>query len=206
MGTVSVLELPLLWRQIDITATSATTIELLPTTFTVHGLPNMLVTDNGSIFISKEFMWFNGVKQVTTSSNHPASGGLVERAVQTVKEGLKKLSSRSIQARVSRFLFEYHSTSTGKSPVELLLGRRLRSHLDLTHPRVDKHVLVSQERQKAGHDQHTKARVFYVGDGVYAWNFSRGPCSQARGCNHPLQRTSLLHCDVKQRQDNSPPR
>ena len=34
---------------------------------------------------------------------------------------------------------------------------------------------MSQERQKAGHDQHTKARVFYVGDGVYAWNFSRGP-------------------------------
>ena len=56
----------------------------------------MLVTDNGSIFISKEFMRFNGVKQVTTSSNHSASGGLVEQAVQTVKEGLKKQSSRSI--------------------------------------------------------------------------------------------------------------
>ena len=55
------------------------------------------------------------------------------------------------------------------------MGRQLRSHLDLLHPTVEKRVKQSQEHQKAGHDRRAKARVFSVGDMVYARNFSSGP-------------------------------
>ena len=104
-------------------------------TFATHGLPEMLVTDNGSAFTSQEFTDFlrkNGIRHVT-SATHPATNGLAERAVQTFKAAMKKAPpNTSIETRVSRFLFHYrltpHST-TGISPAELLLSRRPRTHL-----------------------------------------------------------------------------
>ena len=148
-------------------ATSSTTIEMLRTMLATHSLPETVVTDNGSVFTSEEFgqfMQLNGVKHIKSAPYHPASNGLAERAVETFKEGLKKQSAGSIQARVSWFLFAYHITphsSTGQSPAKLLLGHRPRSHLDVMHPQVDKRVHESQERQKANHDWCAKARTFY---------------------------------------------
>ena len=75
------------------TATSTTTIEHLRNIFATHGLPEMLVTDNAAYFTSQEFQDFtklNGIRHVTSAPYHPASNGLAERAVQTVKEFLKK--------------------------------------------------------------------------------------------------------------------
>ena len=59
------------------------------------------------------------------------SNGLAERAVQTFKEGMKKMSNKeSLETRVSRFLFKYritpHST-TGIAPAEMLMRRKPRS-------------------------------------------------------------------------------
>ena len=47
------------------------------------------------------------VWHVTTAPYHPASNGLAERDVQTVKEGLRKMVDGSLETRVSRFLFRY---------------------------------------------------------------------------------------------------
>ena len=64
-------------------ATSSITIEHIWATFSTHGLPEMLVTDNGSVFISSELMQRNGIRQ---APHHPASNGLTERSVQTFRE------------------------------------------------------------------------------------------------------------------------
>jgi transposase InsO family protein len=53
-------------------ATSTQTIEHLRTVIATHGLPEMLVTDNGSIFTSSEFTKRNGIRCVTSASYHPA--------------------------------------------------------------------------------------------------------------------------------------
>ena len=56
--------------------------------FSTHGLPNTIVSDNGPCFTAHELEQFvktNGVRHITTSPWHPASNGLAERAVQTVK-------------------------------------------------------------------------------------------------------------------------
>ena len=53
------------------------------------------MTDNGPSFTSKEFQSFmteNGIIHKKSSPYHPATNGLAERAVQTFKCGLKKLS------------------------------------------------------------------------------------------------------------------
>ncbi|KAK3717104.1 hypothetical protein QZH41_016138, partial [Actinostola sp. cb2023] len=79
------------WLDIHIvnSATTESTVEKLRMTFSTHGLPEMIVSDNGSVFTSEEFKIFNkrnGIKHVTSSPYHPAINGLVERAVQTFKQ------------------------------------------------------------------------------------------------------------------------
>lgn len=122
-------------------ATSQGTIEKVRQSFSVHGLPQMLVSDNATCFTSAEFDDFmskNGIKHVTSAPFHP-SNGLAERAVQTLKEGLKRMQgeNETLEAKVSKFLFSYritpHST-TGLSPAEMLMSRRLRSAFDLLLP------------------------------------------------------------------------
>ena len=147
--------------------------------FATHGLPEILVSDNGTAFTSAEFQEFlrrNGIRHITTAPYHPSSNGLAERAVQTLKEGLtKNTSADDMETRISRFLFRYritpHST-TGVSPAELLMGRRPRSQLDLMQPNVATRVFSSQVRQKMGHDQGTKDRAFSTNDLVFVRNFS----------------------------------
>ena len=109
--------------------TSQNTIRRLRSIFATHGLPEILVSDNGTAFTSAEFQEFirlNGICYITSVPYHPASNGLAERAVQTLKQGLRKSSTvDDMETRVSRFLFRYRTTphsTTGVSPAELLLG------------------------------------------------------------------------------------
>ncbi|KAJ8338235.1 hypothetical protein SKAU_G00372010 [Synaphobranchus kaupii] len=162
-------------------ATSETTIEKLRQCFSTHGLPQMIVSDNGTCFTSAEFELFmqkNGIQHVTSAPFHPASNGLAERAVQTFKEGLKKAKGGTMETKLARFLFNYRitpQTTTGLSPAEMLMSRRLRSTLDLLLPDVKSRVRRNQLRQKEQHDGHSKWRGFSPGEEVYVRNYSYGP-------------------------------
>jgi hypothetical protein len=160
-------------------STSAATITRLRQTFATHGLPSTIVSDNGTAFTSKEFQEFcskNGIKHIKSSPYHPASNGLAERAVQTVKKGIKKTPGEDMETRLYRFLFQYRSTpqsTTGEVPAELLMGRRPRSRLDLISPSVQDKVLNQQSKSqlyRGGND-----RIFHVGDTVIAMNFGGTP-------------------------------
>ena len=115
------------WLEVHIVnkATSMSTINKMRFTLATHGLPEMLVTDNGTAFTSTEaFLQKNGIRHVKSAPYHLATNGLAERAVQTFKAAMKKASTDTpIETRVSRFLFHYrvtpHST-TGIPPAELL--------------------------------------------------------------------------------------
>lgn len=112
----------------------------------------MIVSDNGSCFVSEEFASFllaNGIKHITSAPYHPATNGLAERAVQIIKKGLKKVTKGSIQTRLARVLMAYRvtpQTTTGVSPAELLLGRQPRIRLDLLKPNLG--VKVEGKQQK----------------------------------------------------------
>ena len=96
----------------------------------MHGLPQQLVLDNGAAFINHDFKLFmdkNGIRHSLTSPYHPRSNGLGEYAVQTFKITIKKLDGH-LETRLSRFLLQYGITpqsTTGLSPLELRMGRRL---------------------------------------------------------------------------------
>ena len=169
------------WLEVHCT-TSATsmTIELLRKSFATMGLPEVLVSDNATAFTSSEFTEIlkrNGIHHVRTPPYHPASNRLVERAVQTFKEGFKRLREGSISTRISRFLFKYRLTphsSTGVSPAELMFGRQLRSQLDQLRPSLEKTARQSQDRQKKNHDKRSRSRVFTQNQPVYARNYGPG--------------------------------
>ncbi len=154
-------------------ATTATTLTELRSIFATHGIPELLVSDNGSVFTSAEFKDFvrgSGIRHTTSAPYHPSTNGLAERAVQTFKAYMKKVPDAPLRDNLSRFLFQYritpHST-TGISPAELLLNRRPRSKLDLVIPNLTQKVRAKQLKQKIGHDQHALSRSFKVGDQVY---------------------------------------
>ena len=175
--------MPSKWLEAHVveTPTLAGTIQKLRQMFATHGIPETIVTDNGSVFTSKEFNHFtdmNGIKHLNTEPYHPASNGLAERAVQTLKTGLKKMTAGNIEDKLARFLFQYRitpHTTTGQSPAELLMGRRPRSYLDILKPNILDRVSINQERQKEGHDRGTVHRSYAVGDAVWVCSFSQGP-------------------------------
>ena len=154
------------WMEVHMakSSTSLVTIEKMRSTFATSGLPEQLVTDNGPSFTSEEFRQFmknNGVRHITTSPYYPSSNGSVERAVQTFKSGMKKLTEGTLDTRLTRFLFHYRTTphaTTGQSPAELMLGRQLRTRLDLLKSDVGKKVRAHHEQQKRAHDAHSRPR------------------------------------------------
>ena len=159
---------------------SSAVIDVLRALFARFGLPETIVTDNGTGFVSQEFEEFlrkNGIHHTTSAPYHPASNGLAERAVQIVKKGLKKETSGSMSTRLAKVLFTYRITpqsTTGSSPAELLLGRRPRTRLDLLRPNTAERVERKQEEQKARHDKKARVRTFRINDNVFVKNFIAG--------------------------------
>ena len=79
--------------------------------------------------------------------------------------------------RIARFLFQYRitpHTTTGLSPAEMLLGRNIRSRLDLLKPNLEQKVAEKQRRQQFDHDKHSRMRQFSDGDKVFVKNQGRG--------------------------------
>ena len=86
------------------------------------------------------------------------------------------MKSGTLSDKIARFLFAYRNTphsTTGVSPAELLMGRKLRSPLDLLKPDLHFRVEGRQEKQKQYHDKSSRQRSFAIGDLVFVKKFSR---------------------------------
>ena len=114
-------------------STSEATIHYLNSTFAKFGLPEHIVTDNGTCFTSatfKNYLERYGIRHTTTAPGHPATNGIAEWYVRYFKQQMKKLSSvdLSTQEKIHKFLFSYRTTlhpATGETPAKLLMGREL---------------------------------------------------------------------------------
>ena len=159
------------------TATSQATIAKLQKVFADHGLPEHIVTDNGTNFVSAEFETFlkrNGVKHTTTAPGHPATNGLAERYVGFIKKQLKKMSSGSnLEENLNRVLLAYRTTphpATEECPCVLLMKRLLRTRLSLLKPSLD-----GDKSVKVFDNNVCVKSKFTVGSLVFALNLRSGP-------------------------------
>ncbi|XP_054276356.1 uncharacterized protein K02A2.6-like [Macrosteles quadrilineatus] len=162
---------------------SRSTIKVLRSLFATHGVPDTIVSDNGSAFTSQEFRSFNesnGIRHVVVAPYHPSSNGQAERMVQTTKNSLRRILQGDWQKRLAQFLISSHITpncSTNMSPSELLFGRRIRTILDRVHPDYSSSDKEEKILDKALHDyQQSPQRKFKENDSVFARNYNqRGP-------------------------------
>ena len=133
--------------------TAAATVKEVCRWFARFGLPETIVSDNGPQFVAEEFFSFlteNGVRHVQTAPYHPSSNGLAERAVQTVKSGVKKMSG-DLETRLQKLLMRYCLTpqaTTGCAPSDIMMKRRLRSKLDQIRPDINRKDHHKQYRWK----------------------------------------------------------
>ncbi|CAG9560835.1 unnamed protein product [Danaus chrysippus] len=132
------------------------TLNKLEEVFVRWGLPKQMVTDNGPPFTSTDFSKFTnklGIEHLFSAPYHPASNGAAENAVRTIKKVIRKAirKKEDIQSFLNTFLLHYRNTehsTTGESPASLMLGRSLRTKLDLLRPDRDKKVKEAQTRQR----------------------------------------------------------
>ena len=160
-------------------STTSATLAKFRQTFATHGIPRSIVSDNASTCTSQEFKNFcksNGIKHVCSSAYHPSTNGLAERAVQTLKNGLRKTKGGDLESRMYKYLARYRQHLTPRqvdqTPAELLMKRKPRSRLDLVCPWLEGKVL---KKQAAAVDGRGSVRQFYEGDTVRAMNFAGCP-------------------------------
>ncbi|UYV76985.1 hypothetical protein LAZ67_14002708, partial [Cordylochernes scorpioides] len=111
--------------------TASVVVRSCKSIFARHGIPETVVSDNGTQFgAAREFANFArqyGFTHVTSSPRFPQSNGMAEAGVKIAKLILKKNQDPSLG------LLEYRSTplENGYSPAELLMGRKLRTTLPI---------------------------------------------------------------------------
>ena len=118
------------------TTTTTTVSKLLKALFARYGVPDILVTDNGSQFASAKFVSFSKrwrFQHITSSPHYPQSNGRAKNAVKTIKQLLMKCR----ETRQSKFqaLLDWRNTPTeglGSGPAQRFLGRRCRTLLPMT--------------------------------------------------------------------------
>ena len=114
------------------TTTSAAIIAALKLVFSRHGIKEVLRSDNGPQYAAQEFTNFAAsydFRHVTSSPYFPRSNGQAERMVQTVKHLLRQAEDPY------KALLSYRATPLpwcGLSPVELYMGRHVRTSLPQT--------------------------------------------------------------------------
>ena len=110
--------------------------------FQVHGIPEVLISDNGTNFVansSKAFLQKCGVRHILSPPYHPQSNGDIERFNRTLGSAVKACSDGSgadpeWDARLWEMTLAYNNSkhaSTLLSPVLVSRGARLRQILDL---------------------------------------------------------------------------
>ena len=179
--------------------TTENTVRVLREIFARFGLPVQLVSDNGPQLTAAAFGHFlqsNGVRHIRTAPWHPSSNGAAERAVQTVKNALKAAMSDggTLSQRLQRFLLAYRAAPhavTGRSPAEMLLGRNVRTNLDLLKPDVS--VKQREEKLRQWQTAGGRTRPFTLGDHVWTRAYG-GAAKWVRGII--MDRTGPLSFEV----------
>ena len=120
----------------------------------------------------------NGIKNIKSAPFHPTTNGMAERFVQIFMKAYRAAlaKKKTISRKLTNFLLAYRTTPlelNGEAAAVLLVGRNLRTRLDILKPNIRKRVeekLQDQKFQSSGDptrelhiDQPVIARSYQVG-------------------------------------------
>lgn len=145
--------------------TSRTVIRKLKSQFSRHGIPDVLITDNGPQYSSDEFRRF--VKQwefdhKTSSPGYPQSNGKAENAVKTAKSIMKKAKASGTDPYLA--MLDFRNTPTqgmNTSPAQRLFSRRTKTLLPTSQQLLEPQTMNDnmekvKSRQKEYYDKSAK--------------------------------------------------
>lgn len=149
---------------------SETIITKLKRSFTVHGSPQLLISDNGGQFSSAQFQRFAqewNFHHITSSPEYPQSNGLAENSVKQAKLLLEKTKREGsdIYMNLLNVRNVPRDTVLG-SPAQRLMSRSTRTPMytnskllkpTVIQPKTIKNQLdKKRNQQKASYDKHAK--------------------------------------------------
>ena len=153
----------------------------LDSIFARQGIPNVVRTDNGPPFNSEDFQKFAthlGFTHRRITPMWPRANGEAERLMRTLEKAIRTavIEGKNWRQELFTFLRQYRATphsTTGKSPSELLNGRKLKSTLpQIQHDLAPQEVRQTDAKRKtemkeyADRCSHAKNTDLSVGDKV----------------------------------------
>lgn len=164
--------------------TTASTIRELLIVFARYGVPETLRADNGPQFSSDEFRVFckeYGIILISTIPYWPQMNGEVERQNRSILKRLRiaQETGKDWRAELRKYLMMYHAaahSTTGKAPMELMFGRKMRTKLPIVpstaaeYEEVKDRDTVEKEKGKQYADKRRRAVPSGIepGDQVFA--------------------------------------
>ena len=153
----------------DLQYTTATrVVTILKSWFARHGIPKVVVSDNGPPFGSSAFQSFSeewDFQHLTSSPRYPQSNGRVENAVKTCKSLLKKAKDDKQDPLLA--LLEWRNTPTegmDASQAQLFFSRHTRTRLPIAQQLLEPNVIDEvhrkiqrrKQKQKRNHDRDAR--------------------------------------------------
>jgi transposase InsO family protein len=122
--------------RVALAADNASAIDALNAAIRGHGLPGIVLSDNGTCFTGKAYsssvaferhVWAHAVRTITSRYHHPQTCGKIERWHQTLKKWLRRrppaASLEQLQDQLTEFALIYnttrpHAALDGRTPAE----------------------------------------------------------------------------------------
>ena len=146
--------------------TSSMVITHMKSIFARHGIPEIVISDNGPQFASKEFAEFAAkweFSHITSSPRYPKANGMAERTVQTTKKLLEKADMKNEDPYLAVLAHRSCPDPNGDpSPAEKLMNRQLRTRLPAVMPPKENQTAIQiknmqkKRNQAFYHDRNAK--------------------------------------------------
>lgn len=143
--------------------TAACVIMHCKSIFARHGIPEVVVSDNGPQFAGTtgsaftKFSQTYGFKHITSSPRYAQSNGMAEAAVKIIKRSLSKTEDPY------ETLMIYRSTPlpNGYSPTELLMGRRMRTTVPIATQLLEPKLPDQKELRRYEQENRNRQKQYF---------------------------------------------
>ena len=136
----------------------------LKSIFARHGIPVIMVSDNGPPFNSEDFKTFCtewGIEHVTSSPYLARSNGMAERSIRTVKNLLIKCHETNTDPYSALLLYRTTPKGNFYSPSELLMSRKLRTKIPTIQENLKPSLIDNVKYKEQFHLQRYKTEKYY---------------------------------------------
>ena len=183
---------------------SSTVIMHLKGIFEEHGIPEKVISDNGTQYSSTAFSRFAqeyGFQHVTSSPTYAQSNGFIERTIQTVKRTLQKCKEVGADPHLAMLCIRTTPVNHNlPSPAEMLNGRIYKSNLprpghnnEVSRDTLGSSLQDRQDRMKEHYDTTAHGlKPLHPGDAVRVLNAAKDTWEPAVVSRHTEEPRSYI--------------